>query len=134
MFIKPASEVERNTDLALFKSDKKPLWECCPEGACLFIRFGKNEEDYVIDIIWEKLIFALIGEQFDDSNIIGALLSVRGRETIIELWFTFNNNEAVKTDITDKMTLLLQLAPANKIYFKDNNSALKVFDLNKILG
>jgi len=61
MYIKPASLIERNTDLAIFKSEYKPLWECCPDGACLFVRFGKNDDPYIIDLIWEKLVFALIG-------------------------------------------------------------------------
>jgi len=61
MYIKPASLIERNTDLALFKVNYKPLWECCPDGACLFVRFGKNDDNYFIDVVWEKLVFALIG-------------------------------------------------------------------------
>lgn len=61
MYLKPASEVDRNTDLAIFKNGYKPLWESCPDGGCWFIRFKKNEDPYEIDLKWEKLIFALIG-------------------------------------------------------------------------
>lgn len=61
VYIKSASEVERNSDLSLFKEGYKPLWENCSNGGCLFFRFRKQEEFDDLDNKWEKLVFALIG-------------------------------------------------------------------------
>jgi translation initiation factor 4E len=61
VFLKSASEVERNTDLSIFKEGYKPLWESCPEGSCWFFRFKKSDDPQEIDLRWEKLVFALIG-------------------------------------------------------------------------
>lgn len=61
MYIKSAEEIDRNTDLSLFKKGYKPLWEACPDGGCWFIRFKKTDDPTEIDKKWEKLVFALIG-------------------------------------------------------------------------
>jgi len=61
MFIKSPSDMERNTDVSLFKESFKPLWESCPESGIWFIRFKKNDDPIEIDLRWEKIIFALIG-------------------------------------------------------------------------
>jgi translation initiation factor 4E len=125
MFLKSASEVERNTDLALFKEGYKPLWECCPDGGCWFIRFKKNDDPSEIDIKWERLLFALVGEQFGELNIIGASLSVRTRETIIELWFNYYKDEGIKSRLGKKMEELLEIEKPIILYFKDNERSIK---------
>ena len=61
LYIKPASEMDRNMDISIFKEGYKPLWENCTDGGCWFIRFKKNEDPVEIDLKWEKLIFALVG-------------------------------------------------------------------------
>ncbi len=62
LFIKSVPDIERNTDLGLFKQGYQPLWESCPDGGCWFIRFKKTDDCVDIDIKWEKLIFALVGK------------------------------------------------------------------------
>jgi translation initiation factor 4E len=61
LYIKSVPEIERNTDLGLFKEGYKPLWESCPDGGCWFIRFKKTDDPVDIDNKWEKLLFALVG-------------------------------------------------------------------------
>lgn len=62
LYIKSVPEIERNTDLGLFKEGYKPLWESCPDGGCWFIRFKKTDDPVDIDNKWEKLLFALVGK------------------------------------------------------------------------
>ena len=64
MFLKSPSDMERNTDLSIFKEGYKPLWESCPNGGCWFIRFKKTDDQNNIDLKWEKIVFALIGNKF----------------------------------------------------------------------
>ena len=127
MYLKPASDVERNTDFAIFKSGYKPLWENCPNSGIWFIRFKKNEEPLEVDLKWEKLVFSLIGEQFDEPNMLGASLSVRGRETIIEVWFTYNRDDLIKAEVLKNLNSLLQIDHTNIFYFKDNEISKKVY-------
>jgi translation initiation factor 4E len=69
LFIKSVPDIERNTDLGLFKQGYQPLWESCPDGGCWFVRFKKTDDPMDIDIKWEKLLFALVGK--DITNIRG---------------------------------------------------------------
>ncbi len=62
LYLKSVPEIERNTDLGLFKKGYKPLWESCPDGGCWFIRFKKTDDNVDIDLKWEKLVFALVGK------------------------------------------------------------------------
>ena len=134
VYLKATPEIERNTDLGLFKVGYQPLWESCPDGGCWFIRFKKNEDPIDIDLYWEKLIFALVGEQFDEPNMLGAVFSIRGRETILELWFNFFKIEKMKDSVAQKLRYLLQLDENFTIYFKDNERSIQVYniDYNKI--
>ena len=127
VYLKATPEIERNTDLGLFKVGYQPLWESCPDGGCWFIRFKKNEDPIDIDLYWEKLIFALVGEQFDEPNMLGAVFSIRGRETILELWFNFFKIEKMKDSVAQKLRYLLQLDENFTIYFKDNERSIQVY-------
>ena len=62
LYVKSVPDIERNTDLGLFKEGYKPLWESCPDGGCWFIRFKKTDDPVDIDNKWEKLLFALVGK------------------------------------------------------------------------
>lgn len=125
VYLKSASEIDRNTDLSLFKVNCQPLWESCPSSGILFIRFKKNDDPIELDLNWEKLLFALIGEQLDEESILGTTLSIRGRETIVELWFDYNKNEKLKTSLAHKLKNVLSLDNNSMIYFKDNSLSLQ---------
>lgn len=57
----------------LFRSSMGPLWENYPQGGSWIIMMTKKEH-YSLNLAWESVLLALIGEQFEDSNIIGAVL------------------------------------------------------------
>lgn len=125
LFMKKIIDIERNNDIALFKNGYKPTWESCPKSACLFIRFKKSDDPKEINSIWERLLLALIGEQFNNQSILGGILSIRGRETIIELWFNYSKDENVKMDIVCKMKKYLQFNDSLTVYFKDNELSIQ---------
>ena len=124
MFIKDIDSIPRHNEISLFKKGYKPLWESCPDGACWFLRFKKTDSPIDINYKWEKLIFAMIGEQLDEPNILGAVLSIRGRETIIELWFNYFKYEKIKNTLAQKLRVVLQIDSNYNIYFKDNEKSL----------
>jgi len=124
VFMKSATEIDRNTDLSMFKKPYKPLWEECPNSGIIFIRYKKQDDLSILDLKWEKLLFALIGEQFNEQGIIGTCLSIRGRETIIELWFEIKEN-LNKGILVEKFKEILSIDESSVIYFKDNSLSLK---------
>lgn len=58
--------------------------------------------------------------------MLGAVFSVRGRETIIEVWFNYFKVEKIKDLTAQKLKYLLQLDENFTIYFKDNERSLQV--------
>ena len=129
IYLKPVYEIERNVDIGLFKDGYKPLWESCPDSGCWLLRFKRTADLKEINLKWEKVIFSLISEQFDEPHMLGAVLSIRGRETIIEIWFNYFKYDKIKNMVAVKFGKLI-LGDQNEteysatLYFKDNSQSL----------
>jgi hypothetical protein len=57
--------------------------------------------------------------------MLGAVLSIRGRETIIEIWFNYLKNLSIKAIVAEKMRELLNIDQSVLLYFKDNEKSLQ---------
>lgn len=66
--------------------------------------------------------------------MLGAVLSMRGRETIIELWFNYFKYERIKNSIGVKIKSLLQIDSSMTVYFKDNEQSLHVNQIFPIIS
>jgi len=76
-------------------------------------------------------LFSLIGEDLEEDgsnfNILGAVLSIRGKRDIIEIWVRDGSNENKKIEIGEKIRVALSLNPSNlTFYFKVNSKSLQV--------
>ena len=129
LYLKPVYDIERNVDIGLFKEGYKPLWECCPDSGCWLLRFKRTADLKEINLKWEKVVLSLITEQFDEPHMLGAVLSIRGRETIIEIWFNYFKYDKIKSLVAVKFGKLI-LEDQNEteysatLYFKDNSQSL----------
>ena len=129
LYLKPVYEIERNVDIGLFKEGYKPLWECCPDSGCWLLRFKRTADLKEINLKWEKVVLSLITEQFDEPHMLGAVLSIRGRETIIEIWFNYFKYDKIKSKVAVKFGKLI-LGDQNEteysatLYFKDNSQSM----------
>ena len=120
LYLKPTNEIDRNNDIGLFKKGYQPLWESCPDSGFWFYRFKRTDDEKDINYKWERILFSLIGEQFDEVNILGAVLSIRGRETIIELWFNYFGYEKIKNNVAKKFREVLSIDLENLNLYKNN--------------
>ena len=129
LYLKPVYDIERNVDIGLFKEGYKPLWECCPDSGCWLLRFKRTADLKEINLKWEKVVLSLITEQFDEPHMLGAVLSIRGRETIIEIWFNYFKYDKIKSMVAVKFGKLI-LGDQNEaeftatLYFKDNSQSM----------
>ena len=124
LYLKPTNEIDRNNDIGLFKKGYQPLWQSCPDSGFWFYRFKRTDDEKDINYKWERILFSLIGEQFDEVNILGAVLSIRGRETIIELWFNYFGYEKIKNNVAKKFREVLSIDSGETVYFKDNKQSI----------
>ena len=123
LYLKNLKDIPRNADISLFKKGYLPLWENSPDSGYWFHRFNEEEEKD-INYQWEKIVFALIGEQFNEANILGAVLSIRGKETIIQLWFNYFGYEQIKDNVSEQFKKILGFNN-QMIYFKDNKQSMQ---------
>ena len=126
MYLKPVQDMERNTDIGLFKQGYQPLWESCPDSGCWLLRFKRTDDMKEINAKWEKVLMSLVGEQFDEAHILGGVLSIRGRETIIEIWFNYFKMNKIKNLIAEKFRAIVfdDKNDEGTFYFKDNGQSI----------
>ncbi|KAK7056316.1 hypothetical protein VNI00_002869 [Paramarasmius palmivorus] len=151
----PPSALQPTTDYLLFHSGiRRPVWEdpLNITGGKWIIRLKKG----VADRIWEDLVLAILGDQFDECRqlsdtggdgpagvasswedssdsesewpeICGCTISVRQSEDIISLWNRVEVDIKVREKIRDTMRRVLHLPPATIMEYKTNNG--KIFPL-----
>ena len=129
LYLKPVNEIDRNVDIGLFKGGYQPLWESCPDSGCWLLRFKRTADLKEINLKWEKVLFSLVSEQFEEPHMLGAVLSIRGRETIIEIWFNYFKYDKIKNLVALKFGKLIlgnqnESESSTTLYFKDNSQSM----------
>ncbi|KAG6828916.1 hypothetical protein H0H92_006302 [Tricholoma furcatifolium] len=142
--LSPPSALLPTTDYLLFHSGvRRPVWEdpLNLSGGKWIIRLKKG----VADRIWEDLVLAVIGDQFDecrttDENeatgnwddksdsgsewpeICGCTISVRQSEDIVSLWNKVDADPKVREKIRDTLRKVLNLPASTIMEYKSNNA------------
>lgn len=69
----------------------------------------------------------LIGEQFEEPQVIGMGLSLRTKERLLEVWLKDGRNEKVRLNVSNKLRQILNLDPDNvTLYYKEHMKSIKV--------
>jgi len=123
VYLKRPSEMAREIDLYFFREGEVPMWEESIFGGLWILKVKKEDE---IDKMWETLLFALIGEQFEEPKVIGLGLSLRTKERLLEIWLKDGRNEKMRANISNKMRQLLTLDPEQvTLYYKEHQQSMK---------
>jgi len=122
-FLSKPSQLARDSNLHLFRETNSPMWESFPDGGCWILKIWKNEK--VVDKIWETLVMASIGELFEEPDLVGIALSIRGQQDLLSIWNRDNSNEAVRFAIGEKLKEILKLSPNTMLEYKKHTSSLK---------
>lgn len=80
VFLKSPTQLPQDTDLHFFKGGELPMWEESPDGGIWITKLKKNDN---VDLMWENLLLAIIGEQFGDLSVVGISLSQRTKDKLI---------------------------------------------------
>ncbi|EKM81797.1 hypothetical protein AGABI1DRAFT_112041 [Agaricus bisporus var. burnettii JB137-S8] len=139
------SNLQPTTDYLLFHTGvRRPVWEdhLNISGGKWIIRLRKG----VADRLWEDLVLAIIGDQFDQcgngpvptngeneeeddssaayNEICGCTISVRQNEDIISLWNRYEADFKVRERIRDTLRRVLNLPPTTTLEYKTNNDSM----------
>ncbi|PBK99654.1 translation initiation factor eIF4e [Armillaria gallica] len=141
--LSPPSSLQPTTDYLLFHNGiRRPVWEdpLNLTGGKWIIRLKKG----VADRIWEDLVLAIIGDQFDVCRpsedavknagasdetdwpeICGCTISVRQSEDIVSLWNRIDGDIKLREKIRDTIRRVLHLPPTTVMEYKSNNDSMQ---------
>ncbi|KAF9462916.1 translation initiation factor eIF4e [Collybia nuda] len=146
--LSPPSALQPTTDYLLFHTGiRRPVWEdpLNITGGIWTIRLKKG----VADRIWEDLVLAIIGDQFDECrnteesegignwddksdksgtewpDICGCTISVRQSEDIVSLWNRVDADAKVREKIRDTLRKVLNLPASTIMEYKSNNDSMQ---------
>lgn len=124
-FLKRPSDIPFDNKLMLFKKGWKPLWEENPTGGSWIQKINKNQMAE-LNLRWELLVFACIGNHFNNQNVTGVLVNRRDHVSNLELWASDQLEEGKKMLMGEQIRTLLCLEPTNlTFYFKQHTKALQ---------
>lgn len=118
-WLKPPSKLERNSNYHLFKKGIKPMWEdeANANGGRWVLTMRNNPQ--LLDRCWNWLVFALIGEDIDDSEeICGAVVSLRSKQDRIQLWIRSKDDVEKINSIGKKLIKILEVSETDGIGFE----------------
>lgn len=97
--LKRPSELHKDTNLYFFrnKKDYLPMWEAFPNGGCWILKIKKKAN--VLGKMWHDLVFAAIGEYFEEESLVGISMALRSKEDMISVWNEDNSNEEIRFKI-----------------------------------
>jgi translation initiation factor 4E len=112
--LKRPSELEKATELHLFRNDIRGMWEDGENlnGGKWFICLKKEFSSQ----LWELCVLAMIGEQMH-PDILGAVVSVRNSD-ILSLWNRPVSNNDLLLTIADSIISALSLPDGTILRYK----------------
>lgn len=117
------NELPTPCDLSFFKDPITPAWEddANKEGGKWIIRLRKG----FTSKYWEDLVLALIGEQFSEDGICGAVISPRYFEDIISLWNSNSHDSDAKARILQDIRRILRIPPSISVEYKAHDQSIR---------
>lgn len=116
-WLKPPSQLERNSNYHLFKSGIKPMWEdeANANGGKWVLTMKNNPA--LLDRCWNWLAMALVGEELEDGQdlICGAVVSLRSKVDRIQVWTRFKDDVERLNAMGKKLVKLLDVSEADGI-------------------
>jgi translation initiation factor 4E len=120
--LKRPSILDPNVNLYLFRDGPQivPMWEAFPKGGFWILKIKKKKDSGVniLGKFWQDLVVAMIGENFEDPNVVGISISIRKYEDLLSIWVSDSRNDDVKFGIGQKVKEILDLDPSTLIEYK----------------
>ena len=134
LFLKRPSQLDTNVNLYLFRdSCPAPMWESYPRGGCWILKVKKKMSGVsVLGKLWQDMVLALVGEQFEEPDVVGISICIRSQEDLISVWNADSRNEQIKLKIGEKLKIILDLELSTVIEYKAHADSMK--DLSSFRG
>ena len=120
-----ASELPVDSNIYLFRKDLEPVQESFPFGGCFIMKVKRRPG--LVGQLWQDLVFAMIGERFEDPTVVGAVLAVRGDIDILSVWVSATGISCVA--IGEKLKQALHLEEGTTLDFTVFRDTIKTASL-----
>ncbi|ODN75816.1 hypothetical protein L202_05817 [Cryptococcus amylolentus CBS 6039] len=120
----PVNELPPVTDMLVFVSRiaRPGIWEEMRDGGRFTIRLVHP----ITPVLYESLLFSLIGDQFDESDhVVGCVLSVRQAEGILSVWVEDESDAVRSGALKAKILSLLNLPSTTVCDYRANRALLE---------
>jgi len=121
--LKRPTELSKECNYQMFRAGMKPMWESFPKGGCFIKKVRKADPS--LNRMWEELLFATIGEAFEDPDVVGVVLSTRPKEDILSIWNMDHQNQGLRSKIGEKLKEIWELDPNTPIEYKNHSASMK---------
>jgi len=124
-WLKKPSELPMNnrSTLYMFRANLQPAWETFPQGGCWIVKI--SHENTFVDILWEKLLFSVIGENFWSPELVGVTVNRRESEDILTIWNRDNSQGDTRYSIGERLKDILNLDEHTVVEYKYFQAAKK---------
>jgi translation initiation factor 4E len=123
-YLRRPNDLSSTTDYHFFRDGIKPTWEDPKnsKGGKWILRLPKG----LASRYWEEVILAIIGGQFPDSEVCGAVISIRYSEDILALWNKNASDREMVERLREALKKTLQLPPhaAASLEYKPHQNAI----------
>lgn len=128
-YLKRPSCLEGNVNLYLFRDGPNmvPMWEAFPRGGCWILKVKKRRDSgaSVLGKMWQELVIAMIGECFEEPDVVGMSICIRRNEDLISVWNADNRNDDIRFAIGQTMKKILDLEPSTVIEYKHHAESMQ---------
>lgn len=77
--------------------------------------------------MWQDLVIACLGENFDEPDVVGISVCIRRNEDLLSVWNTDNRNDAIRFRIGEKLKEILDLEASTVIEYKHHAESMQDF-------
>lgn len=119
-YLTKPNELPNEYNLFMFRKEYLPDWEEFPKRASWLVSVPKNIH---VNRMWEELLFACVGEYFDEPGMIGVGMTIGSSENTLSIWHADNKEISARVNIGEKLQSLLRLHPSDMkfMFFKGEN-------------
>ena len=127
--LKRPSVLENNMNFHLFREGpgNAPMWEAYPRGGCWILKIKKKKDSgaSVLGKMWQDIVLAAVGENFEEPDVVGISLCIRRNEDLLSVWNVDNRNDEIRFKIGEKMKKILDLEPSTIIEYKHHAESMQ---------
>ncbi|EGZ25499.1 hypothetical protein PHYSODRAFT_486498, partial [Phytophthora sojae] len=123
--VKRPSQLNRDVNLYLFRDQPNcaPMWEAFPQGGCWILKIKKKAN--VLGKMWQDLVFAAIGEAFEQLDVVGIAMAIRSKEDMLSVWNADNSDDNTRFAIGEKLKEILMLDSNTLVEYKFHANSIR---------